>query len=252
MLTLAALFSSTSLLAAGENRSKTLRVVTLSIVKPLADEDSELIFWGRRAGTAIELIVSQPGKRLLALDERASQLTRFTDDKKTDLSKTERDGCFEDFNRRVSPDGTRLGFGIRTTVVPAAGATRLLLKGKLVLLIGTQEKTAEVKKVALEGGGSVKVGPCEVRKDKTRSGEGSLVEVKHSEPNLKSITFLDKDGKVLPSEWAAGSFVRNGQTTYTVEYRVKGKIENGTVRVTYFSKVERVTVPLDLDIGVGF
>jgi hypothetical protein len=252
MLTLAALFSSTSLLAAGENKSKTLRVVTLSIVKPLAEKDSELTFLSRPTGTAIELIVSQPGKRLLALDERASQLTRFTDDKKTDLSKTERDGCFEDFNRRVSPDGTRLGFGIRTTVVPAAGATRLLLKGKLVLMIGTQEKTVEVKKVALEGGGSVKVGPCEVRQDKRPFGEGSLVRVQHSEPNLKGIVFLDKDGKVLPSESVGSSFTRNGQTIYTVEYSVKGKLENGIVRVTYFSKIERVTVPLDLDIGVGF
>jgi len=280
---LAALLLCGGLLSAQGN-PKTLRVVALQITQPLAKEDAELSF-AFNHGTHIDLIVHLPGKRILALDADASKLVCFTDDKKTDLSQTDGFGWLTDVHSRISPDGTRMGFQIRSTAVPAAGATRLRIQGTIVLLFGSEEKTAEAKEVTLKAVGSIKVGPTEIRTSKDEFGKafergmeelaGALfgglfgaempknkgrprpeerVALTHSQPNIKSVVFLDKDGKVIPSESVGrGSFSAfGGPPSYTTEYRVKGKLDKATVRVTYFSKIQPIKVPLDLEIGVGF
>src|SRR5262245_31793943 len=39
-------------------------------------------------GTTLDVVIGQPGKFILGIDAKASKLTAFTDDKKTDLTKT--------------------------------------------------------------------------------------------------------------------------------------------------------------------
>jgi hypothetical protein len=282
-LPLAALLLCGGLLSAQGN-PRTLRVVALQITHPPAKEDAELSF-GSNHGTHIDLIVHLPGKRILALDADGSKLTRFTDDKKTDLSQSDGFSWLTDTHSRISPDGTRMGFQIRSTAVPAVGATRLRIQGTIVLMLGSEEKTAEVKDVTLKADGSIKVGPAEIRKSKDEFGKAfesgleemagaflgaffggeipkkkgppgleERVALTHSQPNIKSVVFLDKDGKVVPSESVGSSWASafGGPRGYTTEYRVKGKIEKATVRVTYFNKIQPMKVPLDLEIGVGF
>ena len=56
--------------------------------------------------------------------------------------------------------------------------------------------------VTLKAEGNIMVGPFEVRRGKGSFGKADVVKVVHSEPNIKSAVFLDKDGKVIPSQWA--------------------------------------------------
>jgi hypothetical protein len=239
-------------LTAGGGASKNVEVASLRIGKEVS-KDGDLNPFDK--GTALEVIVAQPGKRILGLDAKASKLESFTDDKKTDLAKGGGpfDRWLDDFSARVNKDGTRILFTARSGAVPAPGATRIVLKAKVVLKVGADEKTAEDKKVALKEA-KVKVGPYQVGLSKGfGGGDETVVEVSSSERNIKSVTFLDKDGKELKAEQVgSGSFGDGKMNTYTTDYALKGKVTEVGVRIIYFSKVETVTVPIDLEVGVGF
>ena len=126
------------------------------------------------------------------------------------------------------------------------------VKGALVLQVGTAEKTVEKKNVTIKGDAKIKVGPVEVSKSRNLFGDGNAVGVMHTEPNLKSVVFLDKEGKVLANQSTSGGTLSDGvNTTYMKDYNLKGKAEGMTVRVTYYSKIENVTVPFNLVLGLG-
>lgn len=141
----------------------------------------------------------------------------------------------------------RIALEVKTNVLPAAGATRLLVKGSLALRIASDEKVVEEKNFKLQAGAMVKLGPVEVSGIDFRNDQ-TYVSVYYTNNVLKSIQFLDKDEKVLPSERAGhGGFgVRFHET-----FALQGKVERVTVRITYFSKTETVMVPLDVSVGLG-
>ena len=43
-----------------------------------------------------------------------------------------------------------------------------------------------------------------------------------------------------------------GQMTYTHTFGLARKVDRVTVRITYYSQIEPVSIPLDLTLGVGF
>ena len=96
----------------------------LRVTKKLSNEDRQLTNYFE-PGVGLELIVSQPGKRILGIDRPASKVTSFTDDKNTDLNKTENfGGVIDSLGVRTSADGSRMGFKLRSSVLPAKGAPR--------------------------------------------------------------------------------------------------------------------------------
>jgi hypothetical protein len=252
LLGVAVLLAGAGLLSAGGGDAKTVRVVGLRINQPLPDQERNLAQDAFDPGTRLSVIVTQPGKALLGIDASASKLERFTDDKNTDLNKTDFGGWVDAFGARTSADRSSIGFQVRSKVVPAAGASKLRLKGTLALRVGGGEKMAEEKNVTLKADAKVKVGPVELSLSKNAFGDGTPLEVTYPNRVLKKIEFLDKDGKALQSSTQGGMSVGDGaKTIYTDNYSLKGKAEQLTVRVTYFGKVETVTVPLDLEVGLG-
>ena len=90
---------------------KTFKVVGLTITHPTskAAGDPDDAF---NPGTYIDLVIHLPGKRLLELDARASKLTRFTDDQKTDLSKSDLLGWLTDVHSGVSDKWDTAGLSV--------------------------------------------------------------------------------------------------------------------------------------------
>lgn len=253
VITLTALVFSAGLLTAGDPPTKSVEVVGLHVSKKLPDQDRNLTN-SYDHGTGIDLIIRQPGKRILGIDRAASKVTSFKDDKDTDLSKSEGfGGIVDDLGTRTSQDGTRVGVRLRSSVLPAKGAAKLVVKGSIVLKIGTDEKTAEEKNVVLKADKGVKVGPATVKIGMGEVNGEKTVMVSYSERVLKAVVFLDKAGKVLESQSYGGGSSSDGTTTvYDTDYHVKGLANLATVRITYFSKTESLTVPLDLEINLGF
>jgi hypothetical protein len=240
-----ALFACGGLAVASGNTSNDIEVVGLQVRKKILNgkdlSDPE---------TTVEVIIRQPGKRIIGLS--SIKVTSFTDDKKTDLAEN------QDFSKGLQllnrfADGSQVMFSVRTSKLPARAAKKLRVKGSVALRIGSGEMSLEKKNVKLESGATVKVGPFELGSyEQNLDASATGVRVAYSEDILKSIQFFDMDGQVISCRKMGGGSFGNVDVYYWDDYALTRKVERMTVRIGYYSKSETITVPLDLEVGLGF
>jgi hypothetical protein len=212
--------------------------------------------------TIMLVMLSLPDKQILTIDSKASSLESMTDDKGTDLTKPAIKTDFapkwidEYALTRVSKDKKQCSIRPYFPAVPAEGAVKMTLKAKFVVLCGAEEKNAEGKNVELKDGKSTKVGAVIVSYNKNNSsGNNTAVSIICEDaPRIKSVTFLDKDGQALKTnDYSYTS--RNtagGRNDWITHYTIESKVDQATVRIIYYDKLESVTVPVELQFGVGF
>jgi hypothetical protein len=245
-------------------------VLGISIGKPVpktSGEDSgDFGAFAVQPGTRLTLWLSDPSRQIVDLDEKASKITAFTDDKQTDLMKKEtKKGAFGGFSfgfgplsANISPDKHHCTVEVRADHRPAAGATTLRLKADLVLKCGANEKVAETKNVSLAKGSKLAGGPLTFTIDDVDQGFGEAktslaLETEGDIAAIKEIAFFDADGKEIKSRrmgWSSSGF--GAKMTHVVHYGLEKKVDKATTKITYFDKIEAVTVPIDLKTGIGF
>src|SRR5437868_490840 len=130
-----------------------VQALGLEIRKPLPPGvDSELEDF-RPQGTTIRLVIDLPDKHIVDVDPEASKVSHFKDDKGSDLLKADkasglgRDDWLWAHFLRVSKNGKQCSIEPSAPGVPAVGATKVKLKGIIVLLCGSEEKSVEAKDV---------------------------------------------------------------------------------------------------------
>src|SRR5262249_26239725 len=135
-------------------------------------------------------------------------------------------------------------------VTPARGSNKLSLKGNLVLTCGIEEKTTDAKEVAMKAKTKEDIGDfkLQVTQEKGFGTQGASFSIMASKPNIKSVTVKDADGK----EVKVLSFGNFGfGKMWTFNFALEKVVEKAKVSVTYFSKEEKVTVPVELSFGLG-
>ncbi len=238
--------------------ASTNQVISLEIHKKLPDAHKDMVF-AFRDGTALSVMVSQPGKRILDVDATASKLESFTDDKQSVLTKPkgDRPGFGEmwlDGFPRIAADGQHCVITLRAPNVPAAGAAAILVKASIALKIGSDPKTEELKNISLKPGDKAAIGKLSVGMPKENFGGAPTIFISSDQPNVGPVVFLDANGKEIKTQPGGSSRLGLGnKTEYQSHFVFDNKIPDKiTVKVTYYTKVESVTVPLDLKTGVGF
>ena len=239
-----------------------IEVVGLQITKPDLKDEMGSMVPGRLAGTSLHVKVSRQDKYFLNVDEKASRLVAFADDKKTDLSKSTgrrfSHGWLGGWGR-ISDDGHHCVLEIRSDSTPAPGAKELRLKADVVMLCGRDEKTAEQKGFALKEGSKLTVGPVPWQvKSVEEGGWGETkmtlrLTAKVGDDAIKELKFLGPDGKEVKHDVTGSAHWGFAEdVTYEKTLGLAEKLDQVTVRVTYFDKVEKLTVPLEIGTGVGF
>ena len=238
-----------SALAAAEDATKgktTVEVSSLAVSRKLGTKD----FPFSSNSTSLSLWVSCPGKQVLGVDP-SSAIKEFKDDKGHSLLtagffKTQ----FSAMPSNISPDRNSLIVTVYSAACPTKGASKILLKGELVLKCGSEEKTTEEKELELKKDAEVKTGDytIKVTQEKGFGGAGASFSVTAPAPIIKSVTVKDADGKTVEvSNFGAYGFAK----TWTFNFGLKREIKKGKFSVTYFSKEEKATVAVDLATGVG-
>ncbi|MGC6486369.1 MAG: hypothetical protein ACON4Z_01880 [Planctomycetota bacterium] len=211
-------------------------------------------------GVSLEVAVRAPGKPLLAVDEEKSKLVRFVDDAGTDLAKTASKGFFFWVSKRSDfGDGPKDAciLEIRTKGLPAKKAGRIELEAEVAMrsASGSERKEQTVK---LKKGAKITCGPVPMffsSVDESDFGDSAVtVQVSANEPMdaVKEIEFLDAAGAPMKTEsMGSSSFGFGGKKTYSRAFGLPQKPAKVTVRLTYFAKVETVTVPIKLSLGMG-
>jgi hypothetical protein len=202
-------------------------------------------------GVKLAFIVNQPAGGIIGFELDESVVETFADDKGTKLFAS---GGFKNgFGSfpRVSADGKAGIFTLEGTVAPAAGATKVIAKGKVLMKAATKKETVKAGAVAKSAKLTCKALTIEV-KGMEKAGSDSRISLTCSE-NMDSIVeanWLDASGKKLESEGAgSGSFGFGGKKTYTRDYSVKGT--PATVEFVMWSDMKITEVPFEAGITLA-
>ena len=208
-------------------------------------------------GTYIYVEIADKTKNFIKLDAKASKLNAFLDDKGADLTKTKKKswgsspwlGSFP----KITDDKHAVRFDIKSTECPTKGATKLTLNATMELLAGSDLKTEKQADVELKLDGKITIGPAPFEIKRIEKGWGSwklAVTLFTNKPvdGIKSIKFLGPDGKEIESKQTSRSTMNDD---INLTYSLKKKVEKATIEIEYYQKVEKVTVPVKCELGVG-
>jgi hypothetical protein len=228
----------------------------LYIRKPLPPKKKEAFFFTPN-GTTLDVTLAAPSKFVVGIDEKASKLESFTDDKKTKLDTSTGFGMQPWLSSypQISPDGDECTVQLSARTAPAKGASKVLVKATVVINCGKEEKTSDKKEIATKLNTEAKVGAYTVKV--TQEGNqfsGGQISIFSNARDLKSAEFFDDKGKeikILGNPFRGSTFTGPGKMQHSLSYFLPKKLDKVTVKVTYFNKIESVNVPLDLSVGLG-
>jgi hypothetical protein len=235
-----------------------LQIISLEIKKPAPDDN---YFPDFKFITQIEFVISLRNKHIV--DAQPGKLASLTDSDGKNLLKAVSDPLpatiewWQGFGRpTISEDGKYCTMPVRGGRIPSLGANSIQVKGQMQVISGFDEKTIEVKNVVLDGDFNIRVGPFIMKRDVT-DAPGVAFGWKEAKA-IKGVAFLTTNGKVIKAAAPGTGPTPPPPRTFTSEgykekhYRLPDTRDRCTVRVTYFDRLETVTVPIDIQVGVGF
>lgn len=251
-LLLALSFSTLALPAVADSP---VEVVGLQIIRKAygADENNKVVpFNTFNAGLEIALGFTIKEGGIISIDEDASVLTKFTDDKGTDLVIKEfgRKG-FGPFPKK-SDDGKYGLLSVATTKVPAATATKVMASGKIALTTASTKKTERTKVIELKKGTTFTLGKTNFKINKAAAqGDGTEVELETTDDltALAEVRFIGSgNAKLEADKGGSGSMSFGGKKTSTIDYRIKGATASVIIEGDVWQDAKQVELPFDLTV----
>ena len=240
-----------------------VKVAGLMVHRTLAregDNGEELAFFGTFAKTrvALELDLARvPGagqRHIVSLLPDSSVITRFVDDRGTDLAAEPSQNDLLEMLPRVSADGLGLQTVVASKIAPHPNATRVIVEGTLDLLCASDKTSADSAPVALEVGSTLSVGPLSFEVVSTGSSDWDPdkwnLELKTTDPlqSVISWSLVDESGAVIPlSESMTWSM--NGTVQKTLV--APSPLAKASLRLELWTDGETISVPFSVSAGVG-
>jgi hypothetical protein len=205
-------------------------------------------------GTRLVIAVKTTDAAIASVDQSKSVVTKFVDDKGTDL--------LEPIPRdeRVLADSQRTADGhgvvamILSPIAPTQGAMKLELQASLDVRIGSESKI-DKHTIAFKKGEKLLLAGTEITVgDVSERQENTLLRLEFSQPPLlvQNLRVLGPDAREISSEIVdEGQQRTNSGVTYWRTLRLSQKVSSGTIEATYWSKSEPLTIPINLVIGIG-
>jgi hypothetical protein len=204
--------------------------------------------------TSVALEVRLKGKQLLlqAVDSSKSKVTEFKDDKGTDLLPKE--AFFKPSFSQVQVARDRSAVVVSyysSAAAPVKGATKVTIKGELLLVCGSEEKTTDEKEVEMKAKTEAKLGDFTIKIDTEKGfgNSGGSFTLTSDKPNFKSLQVKDADGKAVETFTFGTPYFFNKK--WNMAYSLRKQVAKPKISITYYSKEETVKVPVDVSIGLG-
>jgi hypothetical protein len=126
----------------------------------------------------------------------------------------------------------------------------VVVKGSLVLPCGLDEKTTPETKVDFRAKGATKVGALTLHAAASKGATPrTTLELTGEARSIKELRVIDEVGKEVSV--VSSSVVSDAGGGLRFTYFLSREVVTGRVRVVYYAAEEKVTVPVDLTIGVG-
>ena len=255
-----AFFCGTNVVGLCQDSNPHVDLVGVAITLPDADNEyGGSAIPGRSAGVEVNLRIVDAKQFFTGLAEKngqpVSSLKFFTEDG-TELP-DENSSPDLSFGWDISKDGHRVTIPFGASTVPAAGTTKLHVRGTVVLVAAkdptTEENSFDVKKGTQLKLGNVPVKLSEIQEDQNgETGMTLTFETDKSLDTIQDVVFLDEGGKTIESSsGGGGSFGFGDKMTYSSSFNLKAKVKKITVRVKYFKSTEEAKVVVDLPVTLS-
>lgn len=241
-----------------------LTVIGLTIAKPLPNSKygNQSMVTNVSPGTSVHLAVeAEKGMMIISMDEKASKVTSYKDDKGTDLLTAGRK-----FGKpawlgtwvKVSDDKKRLTFTVRSEKLPAKGATSVSIKGKAVVNCAKGTKAVATKEMPISVKQPVVCGPIKASISKLGTSWDQKMEITlKSSKNfdaIKKISMITPEGKTIEGKrTGSGSSGFAGKYTYTISYGFKmDKLPaRAKLKFKVFDGMEKKEIPINVTTSIG-
>jgi hypothetical protein len=221
-----------------------------------------------REGTSLTFLLDEPQQLILGLEAKDCKITKFRDDKDTDLAagmdSAEGQRAFDPrrgledgpLSVEVDPSGHRATVTVHSPQLPAGGANRIQLEAVLAVKYGRGERTVEQKNVNLKMD-KLTVGPVPlIIMSQDGAGQammhsGTQVSLFHHEPlrEIRKVAFIGPDGEEIQTRGTSGG--QSGNIHHT-SYSLEKKVETCTIRLTVPETIENVRMAVSINTGIGF
>lgn len=224
--------------------------VGIRVVGPgLGANGSELRPFNESPGTVIVLAI-QParGNGIVDIDDHASKLDAFSDDKGQNLLEEGRVGPFP----KVAEDGSAAIVEVQVRARPAAGAASVSVQGVIGMTVANGSKPVRATGVRLETGQTFKVGTtmiaiseAKVEEESTKLNFGLPRSVLNT---IREVRFFDTKNVPIESR-RTGSGYFNEKAN--LEYDAKTKDKAVTVELELWQNPRTIKVPFNVQVGLG-
>jgi len=237
-----------------DDKTKSEPVITPTGLAVYRKIDTKMFQFGlSNDQTNVTFLLRYPGKQLLGVDQ-SSELKSLKDDKGNSL--VDDKGFFKvNFSTypQIAKDRSAMLVSVNAyNRAPAKGATKVLIKGDLMILCGTDEKSEEFKKFEFKDKGEAKAGDfkLKVTQEKGFGNQGATFTLITPTKDIKGIVVKDADGKEVET-YGGGTPFPSAPKEFSSTYTLQKPLKEGKVTVSYFTKSEKVKVPVDLNVGIG-
>ena len=215
----------------------------------LGESGTELRPFNESPGTSIVVYLTAPaGAGLVDIDDDASTLKSFADDKGQTMLEEGRIGPFP----KVSSDGSAGLFEIEVRGRPSAGATSVTAQGTVAVTLANGSKPQRVPSVRLENGRTFKVGTTTITvKEVTSDADSTSVTLglpRTAMSAIRSLHFLTAAGAAIESH-RSGSGYMNDDGEFNYEVKTKDKVV--TLEFDLWQNLHSAKVPFSVKVGIA-
>jgi hypothetical protein len=236
-------------LAQDEKPKVSFKPTAVSILRAM--DKNEFPAYGRTNQTQTQFKLTVPGRKLVRIDEAKSKLTTFEDDKGNSLIDP------KDFNPShfrtwiVSENRENMMVNVDSySRIPGEGAGKILVKGELVIVCGLAEKTTPEVKFDFTKKADIPLGDLTLRIDPAKKTfSPGYFEMIGEARAIIDLTLLGDNGKKVIAYPCIGPDYSPGARTH--KWLTPEKVTAGRLKLTYYSKEESLTVPVDLVFNLG-
>ena len=234
-----------------QDRAVTVEAAGLRIVQPPYNDEQQMRAFNQHPGTHLAVLIQVPQGGLIDIDDGASELAAFTDDRGTDLLAGDRRFGRTGVGRRarISSDGRAALVTINGPNQPAPEATGIRAEGVLKLSRAEGTETATADRVALEPDTSFTLDGRQFTVSRVERIFGErMVRFRTDMPidEIATMRFLDAEGNDI-----TGSGRMHGGAVIGRSIDADADVSELTVQVELYRGMDTVSVPLELEVSIG-
>ena len=215
-------------------------------------------------GTTVAVLVTTAGKAIVSVDTDACEVTAINDSQGNSMLEEAQEesgfGMAFMMQTNISPfpeiseDGTMTIVELQAPKTPAPGSDSVHIEAKLAINVAAGTKTETAEHANLQAG-ALNIPGHNIKISQTGEAQWGNGEMSvtfsmstDSADAIADIRFIDDAGNDITDQRYSTMTMMN---TAEIEYGIKKKVDRATIQFIFHDQMEKLEVPVNLDVSLG-